>query len=376
MKFAIRPSLAIVLLGIPASFLTLTGCGSSSSPTAAKSVYVIQAAQTNSVETDSVLVFPATSTGSATPASTISMPSGFFAYSVATGPKGELYVGGDAGDGPGEILVFAAGATGSATPVTTITGGSSGTFDFPDFMTVNDQGQLFVMADDGSIEGFAANAASTDAPTQYITTYQTSDSFSYGIGADRNGNIYVDDIGGGVINVFAAGATGAATPSRTITAMNANSFGLLFSLTADADGNVMVASFNPADDPFQGVHSKFAHPGHNFHLRHDLATVLQQAKAHPDTAPTTAPTGLYVFSANATGAATPTSAITGSNTTVNEPESMTADALNNIYYVDNEGGNLTFMSFKAGATGNVAPSTSATSSAYNNSNWVALIAAY
>lgn len=376
MKTVIRPSLALALLSIPPCFLA-AGCGSTSAPTAARNTYVLQAAQTNSVETDSVLVFPTTAAGASTPASTLSMPSGFYAYSLATGPKGEIYVGGEVGnDGPGKILVFAAGAKGSASPVTTYTGGGSGTFDFPDFLTVNDKGQLFVMSDDGSIEGFAANAASTDAPTQYITTYQTEDTFSYGIGADSVGNIYVDEVNGRKINVFGAGATGAATPTRTITGTNANSFGYLFGITADADGNVMVVSFNPSDDPFQGVHSKFAHARQKSHLRHDLSTVLEQAKAHSDSPAAMVATGIYTFAADASGAATPTIAISGSATTVNEPESMTADALNNIYYVDFEGGTLTFMSFKAGATGNVAPTTSATSSAYNNSNWIAVIAAY
>jgi hypothetical protein len=375
MKSAIRPSLALAFLSVPAIFLA-AGCGSSSTPTSAKNMYVIQAAQTNSVETDSVLVFPTTASGASTPASTVSMPSGFFAISLATGPKGELYVGGQLGEGPGEILVFAPGAKGSVSPVTTFTGGTSGTFDYPDFMTVNDKGQLFVMSDDGSIEGFAANATSTDAPTQYITTYQTNDTFSFGIGADAAGNIYVDEVDGGTINVFAAGATGAATPARTITGMENNSFGVLFGVTADADGNVMVVNFNPADDPFEGVHSSITHANKKLHLRHDMGTAFEQAKAHPNTAPATASTGIYSFAANASGAATPTSAISGTNTTVNEPEGMTADALNNIYYVDFEGGTLTFMSFKAGTTGNVAPTTSATSTAYNNTNWFAVIAAY
>lgn len=376
MKSAIRPSLALALLSVPVSFL-VTGCGSSSAPVAAKNMYVIQAAQTNSVETDSILVFPTTSNGASTPASTVSLPSGFYAYSVATGPKGELYVGGEAGESPAQILVFAAGATGSATPVATYTGGS-GTFDFPDFMTVNDKGQLFVMSDDGSIEGFAADAASTDAPVQYITTYQTDDAFSFGIGADSAGNIYVNEVEGGAIHVFSAGATGAATPARTITGIGANTFGFLYGITADALGNVMVANYNPADDPYEVVHhSRSIHTtAQKFHLRHDSSSLFQKAGVHPNTPSTTAPTGLYVFAADATGAATPTSAISGSATTVNEPESMTADALNNIYYVDFEGGSLTFMSFKAGATGNVAPTTSATSTAYTSANWLAIIAAY
>jgi hypothetical protein len=366
MKTVVRTSLALALLGTSAFVLaTLTGCGSSSA-TAAKNMYVIQTAQnSDSVETDSVFVFPTNATGATAPAATLNLPSGFYAVSLATGPTGKLYVGGENGENPPQILVYAAGATGNASPVTTYTAGS-GTFSFPDFMTVNDQGQLFIMSDDDTIEGYAANASSSSAPAQYLTNYQTNREFSYGIGADHEGNIYVDVIDGGLINVFAAGATGSAEPSRTITGITTgsttNSFGLLFGITADADGNVMVVSYNPNDNPFEVVpapHSSKLHLRHNLNPGSELAL-----KAHSDSPSPMASTGIYVFAAGASGNATAVSAISGAKTTVNEPEGMTVDALDNIYYVDFEGGSPTLMSFKAGATGNVAPTTSFTSSGY------------
>jgi hypothetical protein len=362
MKPAVRTSLALALLGTSAFLLaSLTGCSSGAS--AAKNMYVIQTAQnSNSVETDSVFTFPTTANGTTTPSATLNLPDGFYAVSLATGPTGKIYVGGENGEDPPQILVYAAGATGAATPVATYTASAGTTFDFPDFMTVNDKGQLFVMSDDQTIEGYAANATSTSAPAQYLTWYQTNNAFSYGIGADHDGNIYVDEVGGGVINVFAAGATGSAAPTRSITGVGSDSFGILFGITADADGNVMVVSYNPNDDPFEAVPAP--RPS-KLHLRHNLTPDLHQAlKPHPDTPPTMASTGIYVFAAGASANATPVSAISGSATTVNEPESMTADALDNIYYVDFEGGSPTLMSFKAGTTGNVAPTTSLTSSAY------------
>jgi hypothetical protein len=364
-------ALAMAMLGLGA----FTGCSNNgSSPAAsapalmaAKDVYVLQDAQTDSVETDSVLRFPAGSTGATTPGSTLTLPSGYYAYSLAIGPTGKIYVGGNYNDDPSQILVFAAGATGAATPIATYTGNTPGSFDYADYMTVNDKGELFVESDDESIEVYAADATSGDLPQQYITTFQTNGQFSEGIGADSAGNIYLADDDSETIVVFGAGATGDAVPVRTITGTATNSFTNLFAITADAAGNVMVANYNPSDDPFQEVGAT----PHNakVHLKHDPQARRQRAalRAHPHTSLPAADTGLMVFAAGASGAATPTSVISGATTTVNEPDSIATDALDNIYYVDNEGGSPTIMMFATGATGNVAPANSMTSSAYTGS---------
>lgn len=371
--------LATAMLGLG----MLTGCsndgsGPAAAPApalmAAKNVYVIQYAETNNVEADSVLVFSAGSTGATMPTGTLSMPSGYYAYSLAVGPTGKIYVGGNYDDDPSQILVFAAGATGAATPIASYTGGTPGSFDYADYMTVNDKGQLFVESDDESIEVYAADAAAGDLPQQYITTFQTSDQFSYGIGADSAGNIYLADEQTETILVFGAGATGAATPLRTITDAGTSSFSGLYAITADAAGNVMVANYNVADDPFSEVG---ATPRNSrVHLKHDPQMRRQRAalRAHPHTALPSASTALLMFAAGANGSVAPVSTISGATTTVNEPESMAADALDNIYYVDNEGGAPTIMMFAAGATGNVAPTKSMTSTAFTGSWQDALVA--
>jgi hypothetical protein len=100
------------------------------------------------------------------------------------------------------------------------------------------------------------------------------------------------------------------------------------------------------------------------------------SRPRPQTTLPAAPTAIYTFAAGATGNPTPVTSITGSATTVNEPESLTLDALNNIYYVDFEGGTLTMMKFPAGTTGNVAPATSVTSTGYTGPDWVAEIAVF
>ncbi len=369
--------MAIAMLGLG----MFTGCSNNGpapavapAVTAAKNVYVMQNGQTNSVETDAVLVFPAGSTGATTPASTLMLPSGYYGYSLAIGPTGKIYVGGNYNNAPSQIMVFAAGSTGAATPIATYTGNTPGSFDYADYMTVNDKGELFVESDDESIEVYAADAASGDLPQQYITTFQTNDQFSDGIGADSAGNIYLADERSETIIVFGAGATGAAVPLRTITDTGTSSFTGLYSITADAAGNVMVANYNVSDDPFSNVGAT-PHAS-KVHLKHDPQARRQRAAAmaHPHTALASADTGLFMFAAGASGSVAPISAIMGSTTTVNEPESVSTDALDNIYYVDNEGGSPTIMMFATGATGNVAPTKSMTSTAFTGSWQDALVA--
>lgn len=383
MKIAVRSSLNVAVLAMSTLGLgMLTGCGNNGPAPAApppalmaaKNVYVLQNAETNSVETDSVLVFPAGSTGATTPGSTLTLPSGYYAYSLAIGPTGKIYVGGNYDNDPSQILVFSAGATGAATPIASYTGGTPGSFDYADYMTVNANGELFVESDDESIEVYAANATAGDLPQQYITTFQTNDQFSYGIGADSAGNIYLADESSETIVVFGAGATGAAVPLRTITDTGTASFTDLYAITADAAGNVMVANYNVSDDPFQEVGAT-PHKS-KVHLKHDPQARKAHAalKAHPRTALASADTALFMFAAGASGSVAPMSTISGATTTVNEPESLATDALDNIYYVDNEGGSPTIMMFATGATGNVAPTKSMTSSAFTGSWQDALVA--
>jgi hypothetical protein len=375
MKAAYHYPLALASLALSACFaVTLTGCGSSTAPAKttilpATNMYVISNTQVNNVENDFVLTFTTTSNGVSTPASSLTLPVGFGAYSLAVGPTGKIYVGGSYDDDPGEIMVFDAGASGAATPIDIYTGGTPGTFDYPDYIAVNDQGQLFVEADDYSIEVYSADATSGDLPAQYITTHMTSETWSEGIAADHAGNIYLDDDNVDLeqIDVFAAGATGNAVPSRSITSTATNSFTILLGITSDSAGNIMVANYHYEDDPFREVRPASTH--RNPHLRHDPQASFHSktAKAHPNTTLPGAPTAIFVFAAGASGAATPTSTLSGSSTTVNEPDYLATDALDNIYYSDYEGGTVTLMMFPAGATGNVAPKYSMTSTAYTYS---------
>jgi len=240
--------------------------------------------------------------------------------------------------------------------------------DYADYMTINDQGQLFIMSDDESIEVYAAGAVSGDLPAQYITTYVTNDDFSNGIGADHAGNIYLSSDDNDEVEVLAAGATGNAPIARSITGTTTNAFTELGGITADSAGNVMVANYNYQDDPYRESLPVSSH--RNPHLRHNLQSRFHHAAAHPkgENSLPDAPTAIYVFAAGATGVATPTSTISGAATTVNEPQDLATDTLDNVYYFDSEGGNFALIMFATGATGNVAPNYSMTSTAFTQSD--------
>jgi hypothetical protein len=67
---------------------------------------------------------------------------------------------------------------------------------------------------------FAAGASGNATPTATIAGGNTGLNFPYGIAPDGAGNIYVTNSNGNRITVYAAGASGNATPTATIAGDN------------------------------------------------------------------------------------------------------------------------------------------------------------
>jgi hypothetical protein len=356
MKLFVRSVPAILVLSAAAlSLIALAGCGSSgggsnnpsggnnpSGPAAAKSIYAIQNASNNGTEQDSMLVFSASATGNTTPTSILDLPSGFFSESLAVGPQGQIYVGRIPDDGEsnsGQILEYAAGSTGSATPTVTLNGSDTDTttFDYPIALAVNSAGTLVVSSSDGTLESFASGFTASSAPTQYLTWGH--DNFSdegRPIGVDTAGDIFYADRR--AIDVFAAGATGAAAPAHAITGTDTTTFDTTYdeldAMAVDGAGDVYVANHNSitGDDP------------------------------------TPEPTGIIEFAAGGSGNATPLKRIGGSATNIVEPDALAVDAVGNLYYADANGDwlpnndmPLLLEVFSASASGNVAPAASISS---------------
>ena len=229
MKLFVRSVPAVLFLSVASlSLIALAGCGSSgsmsmsvSAPMAAKNIYVIRFSSTDDVEHDSVAVFSASASGSATPTSTLMLPSGFVDLALVVGPTGVIYVGGQRQDGEqgfGQILEYAAGSSGSATPSVTLNGSaaSTATFTYPYSLAVNSAGTLFVSSADGTLEAFASGFTASSAPTQYLTWGQLENNNgdpNFGeptgsIGVDTAGDVFFLDEVKGQIDVFAAGSHG------------------------------------------------------------------------------------------------------------------------------------------------------------------------
>jgi hypothetical protein len=358
-----------------ASIGAMLGCGGNPGKPpieAAKNVYVIQNNNANNVENDSLLVFAAAASGSAMPTGTLQLPSNVVALATAVGPDGKIYVGAATSENAGEVLIYAAGATGTATPQATLLGGE-GSFNVPFYLAVSSKGQLYVASEDNSIASFAAGATGAATPAQYLTNYVTSGDYLSGLGVDAAGEIFAMDEKAEVIDVFAAGATGASAPARSIQASSAGSFGDLYGMAVDDAGDVTVMNYNHLDDPFEWEGGRPVNMALSAAWRQRF--VHRSETVRPMSPPAALPTALLTFAAGASGTATPTRMLSGSSTQINEPEGVALDGLLNVYYEDYEGGALTVMMFPPSASGNVAATTSMTSTAFTET-YFGTIAAY
>jgi hypothetical protein len=162
-----------------------------------------------------------------------------------------------------------------------------------------------------SILQFSLSGSGSVAPTSTLLPPATL--VVGAVATDSAGQIYVGGNlnPGYVILVYAAGASGAATPLRTIT-LDAEGEFYPISMTVDASGKIYVAG--SLEGSFSGV---------------------------------------AVFDATANGAATPLQMI--QNTDVQEPLSMAVDAAGKVYLsgLTETGGAI--LVFAAGSTGNVSP---------------------
>ena len=191
-------------------------------------------------------------------------------------------------------------------------------------------------ANAGQILVYSAASAGTTTPSATITLPTVTLTGGYtaqvqveSVATDSTGQIYVGasigrpaDTNPTEILVYAAGASGTATPIRTITPVS-GSFFYVGGMQVDAAGNLYVASSN------------------SYYYS------------------TTKGGAIVVYSATANGAATPTRVISGSNTgfAVTSPSALTVDASGTIY-VSNEPTSTIppqIVAFSSTATGNVAP---------------------
>jgi len=323
---------------------------------------------TNGSGQATTLLTAGTTPGTAVVAATSAGVSTTATVTVTGGVAGKpLYV---VNSGNNSVTVYAPGASGNATPTATIAGGNTGLL-FPYAIALDGAGNIYVTNADGvtdpggttGIRVYAAGASGNATPTATIPDFASP----LGIALDGAGNIYVADQGDQTIKVYAAGA-GNATPTATI-----NYGPTPWGIALDGAGKIYVT--NPAlfsITVYAAGASGNATPtatiaGDNTGLNSPQGIALDGAGNMY--VANTGNNSITVYAAGASGNATPTATIAGVNTGLDFPSGIVLDGAGNIY-VANERGSITV--YAAGASGDAMPITTITGANTGLSNPVRL----
>jgi hypothetical protein len=222
--------------------LLASGCANNTStpgPEPAFTLFVVQ--DGSAALTNSVLEFPANGTGSIAPSNSVTVPSQTTYNALAVDTAGNLYVSASVVTAPpmlNEILVYASGATGGATPARTITSPSLSTL--ISSIAVDSTGEVYALSGN-SISVFAANAASNATPVRQIAGALTTLNSAGAIAVDAAQNIYVANTAGGNVLVFSSTESGNVAPAGIIAGTSGN-LGAPSGVAIDSSGDIYVAS--------------------------------------------------------------------------------------------------------------------------------------
>jgi hypothetical protein len=246
---------------------------------------------------------------------------------VATDSSGDIYVGGStATSGSYEICVYATGAAGAATPTRTITETSVQ----PTGMAIDSAGLLYVTGPTANVSVFAATASGAATPVNVIAGALTQLTNPNAIAVDAAKNIYVTNVASsgvtGTILVFGSGATGNVAPGRVISPGANLSF--FYGVALDASGNVYATA---AQDNGASINSP----------------------------------AIVEYAGGVGGSATPKKTITSSGALTNGYD-IAVDGVGNMYVVNGPGATqLSVLGYGPSATGGAAPAVDFNSGIWN-----------
>jgi hypothetical protein len=297
----------IVMLAASGLTLGMTGISQAAGPDPVGTIYV---ANDNP---DAALVFAPGSNGDAIPERTITGPNtglGGEPADIKVDSAGDIFV---SNFGIGTITEYAPGASGDATPICTLGGSNTGLGENDD-MSLEADGTLVVSTFAGLLEVFPPGSCGNVAPAEAISGSNTGLGLIDGVGTDAAGTIFAANTESSEISIFAAGANGNVPPENTITGSNTG-LGWPDDVVVGFGGELYVTS--GFDGPVNAV---------------------------------------TVYAPGASGNATPTQDITGSNTDFGLPDDLAVDTSGNIFVTDSEATvGPALLEFASGATGNVAP---------------------
>jgi hypothetical protein len=335
--------------------LSLAGCatdGTTYGNTAgapATGVYVIQNTTAASGTTSgNILQFSSTSTGAATPTSTLNGPAGSALDFLAVDQLGDLYTTSQS-SASSSLLEYPVDSSASAQAVRSIPFSTATELSGVEGLAADPTGDLFVPENTGGVAVFSSAATGAVAPGGYILgDAQAGGGLSTLSAAkaavtDANGNLYVIDSGNGVSNpivVFSTAATGNVAPVRSIG-------GALTTMTADSPQAIATDSAG------------------NLYVANVVAGV----------------SSILVFDATATGNAPPLRTITGSSTMLGCVGGLAVDTEGGFIYVVStptcgSTASPSVLKFSTTGTGNLAPVSSFTSTAWTSPDPTLSIAVY
>lgn len=237
-----------------------------------------------------------------------------------------------------QIYTIPANSTGSPTSTNTI---NIPALNVISALAVDSAGNIYA-ATDSDIREYAAGATGTATPTRTIpfdSTTTLTDSFS--IAVDSSGNIYAaqysisgTQITNSSILVFSSTANGSFAPIRTI---SGSLTGLVLpeQLALDASGNLYVFNANPNGQPPILVFAPSA-TGNVAPIRSLNDAFLAMAVDPAGDIYTLSFTGISIYTPGASGSATPTQTV--SSLSLGDPAftgDFAVDSSGNIYYTSN-----------------------------------------
>ena len=201
---------------LTAAALTLAACGSSTSPTTPitqtdnSGIYVTTAGNT-------VVVFPLTATGNVAPSRTISGAATGLSLPIGIGvdSKGSLYVANRSG---AKITVYAAGANGNVAPTRALTDTGMKS---PQALVIGSGDDVYAVTcpncgqSAGGTTGMFHFPNGANSIDYFLAGSNTGMTVPNGIGLDASKNIFIGNAFGGIVGVYAPGASGNSLPIRS-----------------------------------------------------------------------------------------------------------------------------------------------------------------
>jgi hypothetical protein len=343
-----RTATAFASLGLTLA-IALAGCSSDGTTfgdtngAPSTGVYVIQntPATTTAVATGTILQFPTSAAGTATPVSTIANLNVTSLAFLAVDGTGDIYTSATEGTTGTSILEFPVDSSNNAQPTRSIPFNTTTQISGPNGIAVDAAGDIVLPEASGSVAIFTSTATGSVAPSNVITGGGASTLVDTTAAAvDTNNNLYIVNSGASATNpivVFTTVSTGA--PTRSIGgALTTLTIGSPQSIATDSAGNLYVANV------VSGVSS------------------------------------ILIFEPTATGNTPPLRDITGSNTLLGCVGGIALDNEGYLYVVSTptcgSTASPTVLEFSTTGNGNIAPVATFTSTAWTNADPTLSIAVY